>query len=130
MSAGQLHGVLGDVHGGDVFRPGLGAVEGEGPGVGAAVQHPAAGGQGRRGPAIILLVQEKAGLLAVDVVHVIADAVFYQLQMPVQVRGQAGEGVEALFLGQAFLVPQGGLVALVDGADRDAVILQQLDEQG
>ena len=104
------------------LAPGLGAVEGEGPGVGAAVQHPAAGGQGRRGPAIILLVQEKAGLLAVDIVDIIADAVFHQLQMPVQVRGQAGEGVEALFLGQALLVPQGGLVALVDGADFNAVI--------
>ena len=42
--------------------------------------------------------------------------------MPVQVRGQAGEGVEAGFLGQAFLVPQGGLVALIDGANFNAVI--------
>lgn len=90
--------------------------------MGAAVQHPAAGGQGRCGPAIILLVQEKAGLLAVDIVHVVADAVFHQLQMPVQVRGQAGERVKAGFLGQALLVPQGGLVTLIDGANFNAVI--------
>ena len=41
------------------------------------------GGQGGGGPAVVFLVQEEAGFLAVDVVHVVPDAVFLQEEVAV-----------------------------------------------
>ena len=107
-----------------------GGVEGKGAGVGEAVQHRPPLSQPGHRLAVVLLVQEKAGLLAVFHVHGVPHAVFHDLR---QGRGRgllAGQGEPALVLLQSLLFPQLHVVALVDAGDGLAVGAQHLYQHG
>lgn len=75
-----------------------------------------------------LLVQEKAGLLAVFHIHVIGDAVFRDGGSGGAVPLPSGE--KALVLLQPLPLPQGNIVALVDSPDILPILPQNLAKQG
>ena len=113
-----------------VTRAAPGGVEGEAAGVGEAVQHGVSGGEACHGPAVVLLVEEETGLLAVLEIDVIVDAVLADL-------GLGGGGVRltrqlepALVLLEALLGAQSLVVPLVDAVDGLAVGPQHLGEEG
>ena len=112
-----------------MLRTAQGGVEGEGAGVGEAV-HPFARRQPGHRPAVVLLVQKEAGFLAVFKVYGVPDPVFRDLGHGPGGHGLAGEGGEALVLGQTLLVPQSFIVALVNTADILPVLPQRSDEKG
>ena len=114
---GTFHGELRHVHGGDVLCPAPGGVQGEGAGMGEAIQHGFAPGQPGHRLTVVLLVQEEAGFLAVFKVHGIADAVFHDVRAGEVRQRLPGQGIPALALGHALLLPQGGVVALVYPGD-------------
>ena len=124
-----LEGQVRHVHRRHGGGPGLGAVEGESPRMGEAVQHPLARGQPGRRPAVVLLVQEEAGLLPVHVVHLVADAVLGDLDEAVALGLQPRQIHVPLALFEAFLQPQGAFVPLVDHVDGYAVLLEFLHQQ-
>ena len=127
---GAGDGRLADIHRVHPLGPGLGAVEPKGAGVGEAVQHGLPRGDaGGRGP-VVLLVQEKAGLLAVLKVHQVADAVFHNLRLGGFREGLARQGVPALVLLQAFQLPYLHVVALVNPPDGLAAGLHGLHQGG
>ena len=127
---GTFHGELRHVHGGDAGRAAPGGVQGEGAGVGEAVQHRFAPGQPGHRLAVVLLVQEEAGFLAVFKVHGIADAVFHDVRAGEVRQRLSGQGIPALALGHALLVPQGSVVALIYPGDVLAVLPQDPDQLG
>ena len=92
--------------------------------MGEAVQHPAAAGQGLDGQPVVLLIQEKAGLLPLGHVHLIADAVLHNLHHRIE-----GVGQEALHPLHALLEAHLGVASLVDAPDGDAVLLQKIHQQ-
>ena len=98
--------------------------------MGKAVQHRLAPGQPGHCPAVVLLVQEEAGLLAVLHVYQVLHAVFRDLRDG-RVRGLlAGKMVPSLPLGQALLFPQGHVVAQKHAPDGLSVLPQDADQQG
>ena len=98
--------------------------------MGEAVQHgPPRGDAGRRGP-VVLLVQEKAGLLAVLKVHQVADAVLHNLRLGGFGQGLALQGVPALVLLHALQLPDLHVVALINAPDVLAAGLDGLYQGG
>ena len=98
--------------------------------MGEAVQHGVAGGEAGDRPAVVLLVEEEAGLLAVLEIDVVVDAVLADL-------GLGGGGVvftqqlePALALLEALFGTQGLVVPLVDAVDGLAVGPQDFGEEG
>ena len=98
--------------------------------MGEAVQHrPALCQTGHRLP-VVLLIQKKAGLLAVLKVHGVDDAVLHDVHRRLFRRRLAGQGIPALGLRHAFQLPDGRVVALVDTPDVLSVLPQHLGQQG
>ena len=126
----HLHRGGGDVPALHIFRAALGRVQGKGAGVGEAVQHPAAFGETRHSQAVELLIQEKAGLLAVFHVYLIGDPVFADLRQGRIRDRQARQGIPALALLQPLQLPDGQVVALIEPADALPVLLQHLRQKG
>ena len=127
---GHGDGVGADVRCRDPGCAAAGCVEGKAAGVGEAVQHGVAGGEAGDRPAVVLLVEEEAGLLAVLEIDVVVDAVLADL-------GLGGGGVAltrqlepALALLEALFGPQGLVVPLVDAVDGLAVGPQHFGEEG
>ena len=127
---GHGDGVGADVRCRDPGCAAAGCVEGKAAGVGEAVQHGVAGGEAGDCPAVVLLVEEEAGLLAVLEIDVVVDAVLADL-------GLGGGGVAltrqlepALALLEALFGTQGLVVPLVDAVDGLAVGPQDFGEEG
>ena len=99
--------------------------------MGEAIQHMLAGTDPGHGQPVVLLVQEKAGLLSVHHVHMVAQAVFGDDGHQVGLRqGAAGNGRDALAFGHALQFPDLHIVALVDALHVLAHFPQDLQEQG
>ena len=96
-----------------------GSIEAEGSGMGEAVQHIRAPADLMDGPAVFLLVQEKARLLAVLHIHDVADAVFRDGDLRFKRLSQ--EALEAL---QTFLFADFGIRSFIDASDLYAVLCQ------
>ena len=92
--------------------------------MGEAVQHPGAPAEPPHRLAVILLVQEEAGLLAVLHIHEVADPVLHDLHL-----GVKGSPQEALVPFHPLLEADLGVAALIDAPDGDAVLGQQLLQQ-
>ena len=97
--------------------------------MGEAVQHRLSAGQVGNCPAIVLLIQEKAGLLAVLHVHQVLHTVFHDLRYRRLGRLFAGQGIPALALRKALFFPQGHIVAQKDAPDGKAILPQQPDQR-
>ena len=105
-------------------------IQGEGAGVGEAVQHGFSRRQTAHRPPVIFLIQEEAGFLAVFYVHQIFDPIFHNFHHRT-VRGCfAGEGIPALALGQALLVPEGHVVPQEHAPDGLAVLPENVHQSG
>ena len=126
VAAGHINGALADVGRRYAHSAALGSVHGKAAGVGKAVQHGKAVGQGCHCAAVIFLVQEKAGFLAVFKIHMVVNAVFADLSLTAGGVGLAGQLKPALILGQALFVAQGHIVALVNAANRLPIGAQHL----
>ena len=118
---GLGHPQLGGVHPQDGGRPGDAGVQGEGAGVGEAVQHFGSPAEALNRQPVVFLVQEEAGFLAVLDVHQIFHPVLLNLNLGVE--GLADEALEAL---HPLLEADFGVAALVDAPDGDAVLRQNL----
>ena len=120
-------GILADLDGGDFFRAGPGAGEGEGALVGKAIQHPAPGGPGGHLAVVFHLVQVEAGLLPMEQVEFEAQPEDFHGLGGLRAVEQAGAEFQAL--GAA----DGGVVPLHDGVIRHAQpggqVLQRLHDQ-
>ena len=88
-----------------------------------AVQDPGTSAEAVDGPAVVFLVQEKAGLLTVFHVHDIADAVLDDLHFGVE-----GFCEKALLTGHSLELAHFGIAALIDSPHRDAVFAQCGDQ--
>ena len=130
VALGHGNGIGADVGSGDPGGPALGSVQRKAAGMGEAVQHRVACCQPCHGPAVVLLVQEKAGFLAVLKVHMVEHAVLADLGLGAGGVGLAGQVEPALVLLQPFLGAQGLVVALVDAGNGLAVGPQHLGQQG
>ena len=129
VGPGHLHGGLRHIHGGDVLRPAHRGVQSEGSGVGEAVQHRPAPGDAPHRPAVVLLVQEEPGLLAVLHVYQIFHAVLRDLRHCRIRRRFPRQGIPPLALGQPLLLPQGHVVPEKDPADREPVRPEELRQR-
>ena len=89
--------------------------------MGEAVQHPFARAEPPDRLAVILLVQEKAGLLAVPDIHQVADPIFHDLHL--RVEGSADKAFKAL---HPLLETDLGVAALIDAPDLDLVLCKDL----
>ena len=78
---------------------------------------------------VILLIEEKPRLLSVDVIHVVADAVFRDLRMSGKLGRKSASRIEALALFQSLALSQSGLVSLIERTDRLTVLAQQPHER-
>ena len=103
-------------------------VQGEGAGVGEAVQHSLARRKTAHRPAVVLLIQEKAGFLAVFYVYQIFDAVFHDLHHRTVRHGFAGEGIPALALSQTLLRPEGHIIPQKHAPDGLAVLPENVHQ--
>ena len=74
-------------------------------------------------PPIILLIEEKSGLLSIHDIDHILDAILRDLDIRVKLRAD-----EALIHVHAFLLSNRRVTPLVDAADVDAVLLEDLHE--
>ena len=110
-------------------RTGCRAVETERPGMREAIEHVLSRCELRRCAAIILLVEEKACFLTMDIVNIVQDTVFADRHMAVQVRLQVFECYEAGSLLHALFFPQLSIVALVDRLDLLAAGAQCLQQE-
>ena len=98
--------------------------------MGEAVQHGFSRCQTAHRPAVVLLVQEKAGFLTVFYVNQIFDAVFHDLHHRT-VRGRfAGEGIPALALRQTLLRPEGHIIPQKYAPDGLAVLTENVHQSG
>ena len=75
-----------------------GGAEGEGAGVGEAIQHRAAHGKPRHRLAVVFLIQKESGFLSVDEIHPVADAVFHDVRPGEIGLGFSGQREPALAL--------------------------------
>ena len=129
VGPGHLHGGRRHVHGGDVPGPARRGVQGEGPGVGEAVQHCFAPGDAPHRPTVVLLIQEEPGLLAVLHVHQVVDAVFRDLRHRRLRHRLPRQGIPPFALGQALLLPQGRVVPQEHAPDGEAVRPEDLRQR-
>ena len=97
--------------------------------MGEAVEHAATAGKARDREAVILLVEEEAGLLAVLHVHAVIDAVLADLRHGAHGHVPALEREPALPLLHALKGADGRVVALENAVDHNAVLGEDLDEQ-
>ena len=104
-------------------------VEPEGTGVREAVEHTLARRELRRRAAVILLVEEEAGFLPVDIIHIVQNPVFPDRYMSVQVRLQSVERHETGPLLHALFLPEPDVVALVDRVDLFTARTQHLQQE-
>ena len=98
--------------------------------MGKAVQHSVPGSNAGHSPAVVFLVEEKAGFLAVLKIDVVEHAVLADLSLGAVGVRLAGQVKPALVLCQALLGPQSLVVALVDALNGLAVSAQDLHQQG
>ena len=94
-----------------------------------AIEHVLSRCELRRRAAIILLVEEEAGFLPVDIIHVVQDPVFPDRYMSVQVRLQSVERHETGPLLHALFLPEPDIVALVDRVDLFTARTQRLQQE-
>ena len=97
--------------------------------MGKAVQYPAALGKTCHRPAVVFLIEEKAGLLPVFHIDRIIDAVFADLGDGALRRCLTGKRIPASPLLQPFETADGSVVALKDAGDALPVFTQHLNEQ-
>ena len=103
-------------------------IQGEGAGVGEAVQHGFSRCQTAHRPPVVLLVQEKAGFLTVFYVNQIFDPVFGNFHHRT-VRGRfAGEGIPALALRQTLLRPESYVIPQEYAPDGLAVLPENIHQ--
>lgn len=88
------------------------------------------GGNAGHGAAVVFLVEEEAGLLAVLEINVVKNAVFADLGLGGSGVGLAGQLEPALVLRQPFLGAQSLIVPLVDAVDGLAVGPQHFCQKG
>ena len=110
---------------GDFLRPGEGGIESERAGVGKAVQDTGTGAEFCDCMTIFLLIEEKAGLLAVFDIHDIADAVFRDGNKRIE-----RITYKAFGAGQTFLLTDLCVAALINAAHPDPVFRQDLCQRG
>ena len=127
---GQGHGGFGNIHRCDMFGAAQRCVEGKRTGVGEAVQHGFAPCQTRHRPAVVFLVKEKAGFLAVFKIHSVAHAVFHNLGDRFRRRRFTRQGEPALSFGKSFFFPQARVVAFVHAANGLPVGAQKIHQGG
>ena len=113
-----------------MLRAPEGGVEGKGPSVGKAVQHPLAPGQPGHRQAVVFLVQEKAGLLPVFHIHPVAHTIFADFGDGALRQGLSLQREPALVLLQALQGADGHIVALKEACDLLPVLLQHPDQEG
>ena len=104
-----------------------GTVEGKGPRMGKAIEDAAPLGKAGSSLPVVFLVEEKACLLAVHVVHPVADAVFSQNHLAGGLAKPLSP-IEAGVAGHALQLADGGIVTLVDGGNGLAHITEGLDQ--
>ena len=114
-------GLRADVGGGNAGCPALGRVQSKAAGVSKAVQHRVPRRNAGHGAAIVLLVEEEAGLLAVLKIDVVENAVLADLGLGGGRVRFAGQLKPALVLLQPLFGAQGFVVALIDAVDGLAV---------
>ena len=127
---GHGDGIGADVGSGDAGGPAPGRVQRKAAGVGEAVQHRVPGGDAGHGAAVVFLVEEEAGLLAVLEINVVKNAVFADLGLGGSGVGLAGQLEPALVLRQPLLGAQRLIVPLVDAVDGLAVGPQHFCQKG
>ena len=130
VAPGHGDSVRADVSGGHTGRAALCRVQGKAARVRKAVQNGVSGSQTRHRPAVVFLIEKKAGLLAVLKVYMIIDAVLADLGLGGGGRRFAGQGEPSFLLFQPFLEAQSLVVALVNAVDLLAVRPQDLRQQG
>ena len=113
----------------DGCRTGCRAVETERPGMREAIEHTLSRRELRRCAAIILLVEEKACFLTMDIVNIVQDTVFTDRHMAVQVRLQVFECYEAGALLHPLFFPELDVVALVDRVNLLTAGTQRLQQE-
>ena len=123
--AGLIDGEGGGIDGRHMCRTGQCCVQCERAGVGEAVQHFGAPADAVDGAPVLLLIQEKAGLLTVFHIHDIYHAVFGDLNFCVKRLGE-----ESFCARHAFFFAHFGVAALIDAADLHAVFCQNLNQAG
>ena len=124
-------GVGGDIHRVHMLCPRLRRVQREGAGMREAVEHRAACRQLRCGEAVVFLIEEEAGLLAVHEIDAVGDAVLADLGLRHRRRGiEAVAEVEAAALLHALQRADVHIVALIDGAHRHAHFGEHAHEGG
>ena len=104
--------------------PRLCGVETEGAGVREAVKDICAGAESADGPAVLLLIEEEAGLLAVFHVDIIADSVFRDEDVGIERFGE-----ESLRPLESFLLADLCVTPLIDAADIDPVLRKHFHER-
>ena len=139
------HGELGDVHGVHVCRAAVGSVEREASRVRETVEHVLSRGKLGHCTAVVLLVQEKARLLAVLEINLVAHAVFHDLRgggtEVLSTRRARCQRIETCFAGfvgracepsrrqlKAFQLACCHVVALVQAADGNAILGEHLEQ--
>ena len=113
-----------------MLRAAQSGVEGKAARVGKAVQHPLAPGQLGHLAAVVLLVQEEAGLLAVFKVHPVAHAILADFRPGLLGGLEPLQGEPALVLLQTLPGAEGHVVALKDALDVLAVLAQHVHQDG
>ena len=98
--------------------------------MGKAVQHGVPGGNAGHGPAVIFLVQEEAGLLAVFKIDVVIHAVLADLCLGGVGVGLTGQLEPALVLLQPLLGAEGFVIPLIDAVNGLAVGPQDFRQDG
>ena len=94
-----------------------------------AIEHVLSRCELRRCAAIILLVEEKACFLAMDIVNIVQDTVFADRHMTVQVRLEVIERHKAGALLHPLFFPELDVVALVDRVDLLTAGTQRLQQE-
>ncbi len=113
---------VGGIDGDHVFCSCHCGVEAKGSGVGEQIEHLVRmGAHGTDGLTVQLLVEEEAGLLAVLYVHDVLHAVLGDRNEGVELLGE--KSFRAL---EAFLFPDLRIAPLIDAADPDAVLMENL----
>ena len=126
----EVDGGLAHVDAAHEVRPARRGVQAEGAHVAEAVKHAAPAGDLPNGPAVVLLVEEEARLLAVLDVKVKDKAVLDDLDAGAFGNLRGLDVPPALVLRQALLRAGRRVVALVDAAHVLAVGLERLEQQG
>ena len=97
--------------------------------MGEAVEHLFALRDLHNGTAVVLLVEEEARFLTVDVIHQIADAVLGDLHLAAQVGTQSFQREKALVFLEPFQLAHLDVVALIDRVDCVTAFFQYVDQQ-